>query len=469
MPTTNGTTAHDLHRFFLEQAISDDASIVAAFSGGADSLALLVLLKATVHKDRLVAVYVNHRLRDDGELKREEQLNRSNCDALGIPLRIVRLAPHQVHNLAKERGNGIEEAARVLRYTALERIREELGYSYIATAHTADDQAETMLMRLLQGAGPSALQGIAARKGTLVRPMLSMTRSQVIETVRAAGLSWSEDSTNSDTDFLRNKIRHELIPVIGRLFPQYRESLDAIARQSKRYGEVLEPMVEAAYAQAVAATDEGVTLQVGQVKHLPAAVIEQLCYRCWDVLQQDSGKRLPHRVVEDLTGRIATGWPSERAMDVSGTVVTVKAGVLTWKLRERTLAAAYASLVYSDRTPLDGLRYLLRGGTPESPVPVQLRARIDESLLSGPVVARSALASDRIELAEGTKKVSALYASWRIRPEMRWRIPVLEDGKGIFAVLGGSFGGKDRVARRCLSATLARNDGTLYSVTDIEG
>ena len=112
---------------------------------------------------------------------------------------------------------------------------------------------------------------------------------------------------------------------------------------------------------------------------------------------------------------------------------------------------------------------LVTGEQAHSVAPKELRARIDPSTLTLPIVARSARQGDSIRLAEGTKQVGTLLAGWHIPKEDRWRIPVLEDALGIFAVLGGAYGGRDRIAKRCLVPTLARNVGTLYSIVDIEG
>ena len=133
------------------------------------------------------------------------------------------------------------------------------------------------------------------------------------------------------------------------------------------------------------------------------------------------------------------------------------------------LAGGFVSLVYSERTPLDGRHVLVRGGTPASPVPLEMRARLCDADLSGNLLVRSARRGDRIDLAGGSTLLSDLFGSWKVKPQQRWRVPVLEDERGIVAVLGSAFGGRDRVARRCLVGTLARNDATLYSITDTEG
>lgn len=459
MPTTGATQLID---------IAKESSVVVAFSGGADSLALLLLLSRMLNPDHLIAVYVNHRLRPEAELDREERLNASNCRAIRVPLRIIRLERGAVEQLARKRGNGIEDAARVLRYAALERVRFELGFSCIATAHTADDQAETLLMRMLQGAGPSALKGIAMQRGHVVRPLLRMRRTQVLEVVNSSALTCSEDSTNADDRFLRNRIRHEIIPVIANVFPRYREALDALARQSRRLVDALEPLVNVLYGRAVQEEERKVIIDLRQLAEASDAVVEQLIFRCWHQLQIRKGQRLSHRTVERLLELIRSETAGVR-IAVAGTNVVVRGNVLLWEKASASLAGGFVSLVYSDHTPLDGERLLVRGNAPDSPVPIHQRARIHDEDIVGDLMVRSTSFGDRIVLLEGTKKISDLMASWKVPIENRWRIPVLEDHEGIVAVLGGAYGGRDRVAKRCISGTLARNEATLYSVTDIEG
>ena len=445
------------------------SGIVVAFSGGADSLALLLALVARVDKGKLVAVYVNHRLRLDTELVGEEELNQSNCAKLGVPLRIIRLERGAVEAVARSRGNGIEDAARVLRYEALRKVRQELNFSYIATAHTADDQAETLLMRLLQGSGPQGLQGIASHERDLVRPLLQWTKNDVLTYVRESGLKWSEDSTNSSLMYLRNQIRHEIIPMIERVFPHYREALKRVSLRSSAYCKALEPAVHRAIEQVVTVQEQAVLLDLALLETLARAIAEQVLYHGWSLVTENSGKRFPYRHLEQLLDKIATGWDRGATLYLSNSVVMRQNDTLVWKKQSSALVAGYVSLLYSKQTPLDGTKVLVVGEELHSSIPLEERARIDSETVTRPLVVRSCKAGDRIVLKEGTKAVTSLLASWKIVSHERWRVPVLEDREGIVAVLASAYGGRDRVAKRCLLSGLARSGSTLYSVTDIEG
>lgn len=472
MSTTKETALSEVSRLLGRHHVSPEDRILVAFSGGADSLALLILLSELCKTESIVALYVNHRLRDEHELAREEQLNTENCTHLAVPLIIERLRPHEVQQLAKIRGNGIEEAARTLRYRILEKRRIELGFDYIATAHTADDQSETLLMRLLQGAGSYSLQGIAEYRDRIVRPILGLTRAEIEEIVRAESLQWSVDSTNTDTRYLRNSVRHTLIPVIAELFPSYRQSLQQVANRSEETMQILQPILQRVLHEAVEKTEGSVSIDIARLRRYGESVrivTERVIYHCWMLLNDAEGRRLPYRIVNRICEMLELPKASQESICFGETEAQRYEDLFVWRKRSGALAVGYVSAVYLPCTELDGVMELVTGPTQRGAVPMEMRARIGDDTIEPPLVARSCRTGDTIDLVGGRKRVSDLYAQWHIERSQRWRIPVLEDSIGICAVLGAAFGGKDRVATRCRLSTLARNGGTLYSVTDIEG
>jgi tRNA(Ile)-lysidine synthase len=452
--------------FCSENHIDVADGVVVAFSGGADSLALLILLSQLCPQGKLTAVYVNHRLRSEQELQSEEHLNAHNCNILGVPLIIARLPKDAVASCARKRGNGIEEAARVLRYATLERYRKELGYAFIATAHNADDLSETMLMRLLQGSGISSLQGISAHKGALIRPLLTVTRQQIERVVIHRQLHWSDDSTNADTQYLRNNLRHHVIPAIAQVFPSYREALAQTAQRAQSLVQALQPQVDRAFHEGVSRQEDRFLFSCTRLQQEPPAVLEAVMYRVWEHLWDEKGKRLPYATVQQIIRAITSDGP---VGDLYGSTLSRSGNDIYWEKRKEVLAEGYVSVVYSACTELDGKHVLIVGEEVSAPIPVSERAHIAADTIKLPLIARSYRSGDRIALAHGTKRVTALYAEWQIDHKIWSQIPVLEDTEGIVAVLGGSFGGRDRVTKRCLLPALARNSATLYSVTDREG
>ena len=163
-----------------------EGRLLAAFSGGEDSLYMLMLL-AREAGERTEAAYVDHGIRSRAELEREIGLNRENAARLGIRLHIITLAPGAVAALAREKGIGVEAAARTLRYGALEELRKGIGADWILTAHHREDQAETVIMRLMASAPIWALGGIRRQEGHIFRPLLSVPKAEISAADRPAG------------------------------------------------------------------------------------------------------------------------------------------------------------------------------------------------------------------------------------------------------------------------------------------
>jgi len=198
-------------------------SLVVALSGGADSVALTDALAtlAAGKRFRLVAAHLDHGLRpDSGE---DAAFCADLARRLGIPIRTARA---DVRGRARSDKAGLEDAARRERHAFLRAVRKEEGAVAIVLAHTRDDQAETLLLRLLRGAGSTGLAAMRPRAGDVVRPLLGVPRADVLAHLAERGLAWREDATNADPAFLRNRVRHELIPYLeSRFNPRIREGL----------------------------------------------------------------------------------------------------------------------------------------------------------------------------------------------------------------------------------------------------
>ncbi|MET0556327.1 MAG: tRNA lysidine(34) synthetase TilS [Vicinamibacteria bacterium] len=199
------------------------STIVSALSGGADSVALLHALsvEAGPRGFRLLAAHLDHRLRDGSAA--DADACRALCASLGVPLRT---AEADVPARARRDGDGIEQAARLERHAFLRQVRQEEGAAVVALAHTRDDQAETLLLRLLRGAGRRGLGAMRTRVRGLWRPLLPVSRADVLAHLAAAGLGWREDPSNRDLRFARNRVRHELLPYLEEHFnPHVRATL----------------------------------------------------------------------------------------------------------------------------------------------------------------------------------------------------------------------------------------------------
>jgi tRNA(Ile)-lysidine synthase len=196
-----------------------DAPVVVACSGGADSVALLVLAAEAGLEP--VAVHVDHGLRPDSAA--DVDVVAAAATALGVPWRSVRVAVGA--------GPNLEARARDARYGALHVAREELGATAILVAHTADDQAETVLLNVLRGSAAAGLAGMPPRRGVVVRPLLGLRRAEVRAVVVAHGLATVDDPTNADVRWRRAWIRHEVLPMLGQ--GSDRDLVPVLARQAE--------------------------------------------------------------------------------------------------------------------------------------------------------------------------------------------------------------------------------------------
>ena len=219
----------------VKRTIADHAmlapgeTVLLALSGGADSVALLRALRALGYPVR--AFHLNHCLRG-AESERDEAFCRTLCGRLGVPLAVERV---DAAAAAHAQGTGVEEAARRLRY---ERLRAAAQGAKIATAHTADDNLETMLFHLARGTGPKGLAGIPPVRGDIIRPLIGAERAQVEAYLAEHGQDFVTDSTNLSDDYTRNRIRHEVVPVLRQLNPSVcgaAARLGGLLRQDEAY------------------------------------------------------------------------------------------------------------------------------------------------------------------------------------------------------------------------------------------
>jgi tRNA(Ile)-lysidine synthase len=192
--------------------LRDGERVLAAVSGGADSVALLDLLGELGASLGLAisVVHVHHGLRPEADADADFVLALGA--RLGLPVHVERVAVKRAPPW-----DGLEAEGRRARHAALQRTARAVGATRIATGHTADDQAETVLMRLLQGAGPRGLGGISPVRGLLISPLIETRRVEIEAHLRARGLTWVEDASNRDVRFLRNRIRHDLLPFMAEL------------------------------------------------------------------------------------------------------------------------------------------------------------------------------------------------------------------------------------------------------------
>ena len=236
--------------YCIQHEMFSDGTVLVALSGGGDSVALLHIL-VRIRDDlgiTVEAAHLNHSMRGD-ESDRDESFCRDICNEMKIPLTVERLKTGEIFT---NKGS-VETAARDVRMAFFKRIAEERNATRIATGHTLDDLAETVLQRIIRGTGPSGLSGILpVREGLWVRPMLCISRKEARDYLRDKGIQFCEDSTNKDTGFFRNRIRHELLPFLKKHFsPNITGVLGRLAEISRIQEEYLDKRTSEAYSKCV--------------------------------------------------------------------------------------------------------------------------------------------------------------------------------------------------------------------------
>lgn len=230
-----------VRQFFTEQRISPRSLLIAA-SGGPDSTALILTLAEW--KDRpfpISIAHVNHRLRGSESESDAEYVRQLGLRA-SIPV-VIREGPVDPAVL---RDAGIEAAAREARYTVLRAIRDELGLEWIATGHQQNDQAETLLIRLVTGTGPGRLTGMAPAGDGILRPLLSVPRSEIERFLRERNMEPRRDRMNEDRRFVRSRMRAEVMPILEAFNPKIVSSLAETARQSREQQTALRSLLDEA-------------------------------------------------------------------------------------------------------------------------------------------------------------------------------------------------------------------------------
>lgn len=195
---------------------ADQAGVLVALSGGPDSVALLDVAAAWCRQTgrRLVAAHVNHHLRGEAS-DRDQAFCEELCSRLAVPLEV---GHGDARAILRERGRGLEDAARALRLDTLEAIRAAHELTAIATGHHRDDQTETVILRLFRGTGLDGLAGLTPCQGRLIRPLLPCRRAEVLAHLAARGLSWRDDASNHDGSNRRSRVRQELLPLVRDIF-----------------------------------------------------------------------------------------------------------------------------------------------------------------------------------------------------------------------------------------------------------
>lgn len=293
-----------------------DVHVVLAVSGGPDSVALLRAVIAAKERaggaGRLFAAHLNHGIRPEDAAADEAWL-RELCGRLNVPLEVGR---SNVPALAETVGDGLEAAARQTRYDFLLTTAEKLGARFVAVAHTADDQVETILHRILRGTGVAGLAGMPRTRPlsptvTLVRPLLHVERDDVLTYLAKLGQDFRVDTTNTDVRHTRNRLRHELLPLLrDRFNPDVYQSLLRLATQAEETQQLLSSLASDLTEKSVHHSAQGCEIDCAPLAAQPPLLVRELCKTSWTSAGwplQDMGFNQWHQLAELIQSDASAG------------------------------------------------------------------------------------------------------------------------------------------------------------------
>lgn len=405
---------------------------LVAISGGADSVALLMMMLDEGY--RVEAVHCNFHLRGE-EADRDEAFVASLCERFGVAL-------HRVHfdtrGYAALHKLSIETAARDLRYGYFERLREDIGAEAIVVAHHRDDNVETVLMNLVRGTGLKGLAGIRPVNGRVIRPLLDMTREDIEAYIYKRGESFVTDSTNLETDATRNKYRLEVIPALKEINPSVARAIDTTARHLQDADEIVEWALEKMKADVMEEGDDGVVrIDTTLLRQLPAPryVLFEIC-RQYGFLPQQSN------VV----------WAMMEHGEKGKTVASTEYEMASE--HNLLLVARKEEMPQPVRMPIEGLyvmngrrlRIELKKADGFAVVKSKSVACLDAKTVTFPLVVRPWKSGDRFAPfgMRGTKLVSDYLTDCKLNFFQRRRQLVVEDATGLIVWLV-----EERTSEKC--------------------
>jgi len=413
-------------------------TVVVALSGGADSCALLdILAGMKSHTPRLVVAHLNHCLRgieSDGD----EQFARSLAEQYSFPFESRRI---DVRDLARRQGLSLEDAGRQARIAFLDDVRTRCKAAAVALAHHADDQAETVLIRLLRGSGMTGLCGMSYRNSRgFIRPLLDTGRAEIEAYLAARGLSHREDRSNRDTTFLRNRIRHELLPLLSSYNPGISNCLTGTAALLADENELLEQLAYELTERACRFEDSLVICSRPLLQEQPAALVRRVFRQILRRLA-GSGDHFSRRHISALELLAASPRPNSSIDLPRGIRAQREYDRITLQLFPENTPAGLPGLVISGpgsyKLPF-GASLVIAVDAPSVTAHDLAAVRIDLGKAPFPWQLRAFCNGDRfVPLGmSGTKKVKAFFIDEKIPLSARRKIPLIFSGQLLIWICG---------------------------------
>ena len=403
---------------------SPGETVLAAVSGGADSMCMLCLLIEC--RDKLgcsvAAAHYNHGLRGD-EADRDEAFVEEFCSCNKIPFYSEK---GDVAGYAALSGKGTEEAAREMRYDFLFRTAEEIGAGKIATAHTADDNAETVLMDIMRGSGIRGLAGVPPVRGKIVRPILFADRKAVEAYLTEKGCRYVTDSSNNTDDYMRNRVRHNVMPVLKALNPSVLRHISVSSYLAARVVEFLDEIAE----KFLKENFHRDRMEIASVLNLHYSIASR-------VLIKAAGKSLSFKHVESILKLCRSKKPSGR-VDLPGITVAREYGTLVFG-PEKSASFSGFTIFPGETAEIHelGLRVFCSKEKLSDNIHKTFTVYLFKTTeVYGKITIRPRKSGDRIKTGGLTKTLKKLFIEKKIPRDKREAVPVIADERGVIGVYG---------------------------------
>lgn len=410
------------------------SAVLIALSGGGDSMALAACLQELAQERELTlfAAHYNHQLRGE-EARRDEDFVRDWCQQQGIPLTIGR---GDVAQEANAQGRGVEETARDLRYAFLAQTAQTVGADRVATAHNADDNAETVLLHLVRGAGLDGLTGIPPVREPFIRPLLTTPRADIDAYLAQKEIPHVEDATNADPAFARNRLRREVMPVLRELNPAFSTTLAGNLEHLRQDRDLLHRMAKRVSDRA-SVEDGRVILAAQELAGLPKPVAVRVVKQLLAKVDHHSVSGQSLAQILSLAGGAATA-----------ATLTLPDELYAWREYEALVLCPAANMPPAFSLTLltgpgefaleNGWTILVEEETcPEFPAQEAFEWHIAADQAAFPLILRPRQTGDQLRLpGRRTKTLKKWYIDEKIPRRQRELLPVLADESGLLAAAG---------------------------------
>lgn len=432
-------------------------------SGGADSISLLTCLARIIpsEKSKIIAVTVNHNIRPPEQTEGDALFVQEYCRTLGVECLRFDIPRGKVDSVSKERGGGLEEAARFLRYAEFEKVCETHKVDRFCLAHNLNDQTETLLMRFFSGAGTESLSGIPAQRGKFVRPLLNISRREIEEYLLVLGVKFRTDSTNASNSMLRNKMRNQIIPFLDKNITGWKEAALSLANKMKDDELFISSCLESSLNQIEwkAESNGSVSFSESEFKKLPQALQRRIIFKACDFVLSASKKtlRVPYSFVLRIQRNLQIlpkikGESSLWSENSFGMEVSCKNGVIFVEKKVQVATESGFFVIIDHEGTFCASEWTVSASKKERSLNLKVHSENDSvkecelelPFLDFPFAFRSRQSGDSIKTAEGGQKsVSKIMDGWKCGKQ-RDRIPLVQDLKAcaqpLVCILGEPLG-----------------------------